>query len=225
MNFDLVDTPTLQAVATADERVLVQDLEKRVEEAFEQADKQPEVAEAAGSLKAAEAHLANLQTAARTLNQEAKALNEEIAAATEGALDALIQSAAQGRPDFDKSRDVPPLEFKNRLASRALERLVEHLTPLAQIAQLRAEAQALATRGRALEGIAHERAEKVLSQIREAVSEEMVLPVDMSKGVAGALLTRAGEMKRRSVEVSANADRLEQWYMDKNRMDKNRKDR
>jgi hypothetical protein len=220
MNFDLVDTPTLQAVATADERVLVQDLEKRVEEAFELADKQPEVAEAAGSLKTAEAHLANLQTAARTLNQEAKALNEEIAAATEGALDWLIQSAAQGRPDFDKSRDVPPLESKNRLASRALERLVEHLTPLAQIAQLRAEAQALATRGRALEGIAHERAEKVLSQIREAVSEEMVLPVDMSKGVAGALLARAGEIRRRSVEVSANADRLEQWYMDKNRKER-----
>jgi hypothetical protein len=220
MNFDLVDTPTLQAVATADERVLVQDLEKRVEEAFEQADKQPEVAESAGLLKTAEGQLASLQTAARTLNQEAKALNKEIAAATEGALDGLIQSAAQGRPDFEKSRDVAALEHKNRLASRALERLVEHLTPLAQIAQLRAESQALATRGRALEHIAHERAEKVLSQIWEAVSEEMVLPVDMSKGVAGALLIRAGEMRRRSVEVSANADRLEQWYMDKNRKDR-----
>jgi hypothetical protein len=101
-----------------------------------------------------------------------------------------------------------------------LERLVEHLTPLAQIAQLRAEAHALATRGRALERIAHERAEKVLSQIREAVSEEMVLPVDMSKGVAGALLSRAGQIKRRGIEISVNADRLEQWYMDKNRKER-----
>ncbi len=110
------------------------------------------------------------------------------------------------------------------MATRALERLVEHLTPLAQIAKLRAEAHALVARGRALERIAHERAEKVLSQLREAVSEEMVLPVDMSKGVAGALLARAGAIKRRAVEVSANADRLEAWYMDQAR-NKTRKER
>ncbi|HXP83497.1 MAG TPA: hypothetical protein VN841_02180 [Bryobacteraceae bacterium] len=220
MNFDLVDTPTLQAVATADEQALIQDLEKRVEEAFGQADSQPEVVEAAGLNQTAEAHLAELHAAARTLNQHAKALNEEIAAATEGALDALIQSAAQGKPDFGKSRDVAALEQKNRLASSALERLVEHLTPLAQIGQLRAKAHALATRGRALERIAHERAEKVLSRMREAVSEEMVLPVDMSKGVAGAVLSRAGQIKRRAIEISVNADRLEQWYMDKNRKER-----
>jgi hypothetical protein len=220
MNFDLVDTPTLQAVATADERVLIQDLGKRVEEAFEQADGRPEVVEAAGLQTTAETRLAALHAAARTLNQEAKTLNEEIAAATENALDGLIQSAAQGKPDFGKSREVAALEQKNRLASLALERLVEHLTPLAQFAQLRAEAQAMATRGRALESIAHERAERVLSQIREAVSEEMVLPVDMSKGVAGAVLSRAGQIKRRAIEISINADRLEQWYMDNNRKDR-----
>lgn len=217
MNFDLVDTPTLQAVATADERALVQDLEKRVEEAFEQAAKQPEVAEAAGLQDAAEARLERLKAAARTLNRQAKALREEIAAATEKTLEGLIQSAAEGRPDFGKSPGVAALEQRDRLASRALERLVEHLTPLAEIEKLRAEAHALAARGRALERVANERAEKVLRKLREAVSEEMVLPVDMSKGVAGALLARAGEMKRRSVEISGNADRLEQWYMDKHR--------
>jgi hypothetical protein len=220
MNFDLVDTPTLQAVATADEQALIQDLEKRVEEAFGHADRQPEVVEAAAAQKTAESRLADLHAAARTLNEAAKALNTEITAATEGALDGLIQSAAQGKPDFGKSRDVAFLEQQSRLASGALERLVEYLTPLAQIAQLRAEAHAMATRGRALEHIAHERAERVLSRLREAVSEEMVLPVDMSKGVAGAVLSRAGQIKRRSVEISVNADRLEQWYMDKNRKDR-----
>lgn len=217
MIFDLADTPTLQAVATADEQALVQDLEKRVEEGFAQAESQAEVLAAIEAQTAAETRLAELQAAARILNQEAKALGEEIAASTEGALDGLIQSAARGKPDFGKLREVTVLEQKNRLASRALERLVEHLTPLAQVAQLRAEAHAMATRGRALERIAHDRAEKVLSQIRQAVSEEMVLPVDMSKGVAGALLSRAGQIKRRAIEISVNADRLEQWYMDKNR--------
>src|SRR5262249_37613205 len=119
--------------------------------------------------------------------------------------------------NFGKLADVAALEQQDRLASRALERLVEHLTPLAEIAQLRTEAHALAARGRALDRIAHERAEKVLSQLRDPGSEEMGPPVDLSKGVAGALLAHAGEMKRRSIELSANADRLEQWYLDKNR--------
>jgi len=217
MNFDLMDTPTLQAVATADERALVQDLEERVEEAFKQAGQQPDVADADARKEAAEANLENLRAAARALNNQGKTLREEIAAATEAALDKLIRSASKGEPDFGNSVLVTTLEHKDRLVSRALERLVEHLTPLAEIAQLRSQAHAFAARGRALERIAHERAERVLSQLREAVSEEMVLPVDMSKGVAGAVLARAGEIKRRSIETSANADRLEQWYMDKYR--------
>jgi hypothetical protein len=225
MNFDLMDTPTLQAVATADERALVQDLERRVEEALQQAEEQAEVAEAAGRQREAETSLDRLQGATRALNQEARTLGENLAAAMEKSVEGLIQTAAAGKPDFGKSREVGALEHNGRMVSRALERLVEHLSPLAEIGKLRTEAHALAARGRALERIAHDRAEKVLSQLREAVSEEMVLPVDMSKGVAGALLGRAAEMKRRAVEVSGRADQLEQWYMDRQGMDKGRKER
>jgi hypothetical protein len=216
MNFDLMDTPTLQAVATADERVLVVDMEKRIEEALKLAEEQTEVAEAAGAQREAEARFDGLRDATRALNREAKSLRQTIAGAVETSLEGLIQSASKkGKPDFGTSRELAALEHNDRMVSRALERLVEHLSPLAEIAKLRSEAHTLVARGRALERIAHERAEKVLSQLREAVSEEMVLPVDMSKGVAGALLARAGEIKRRAVEVSANADRLEGWYMEK----------
>ena len=52
----------------------------------------------------------------------------------------------------------------------------------------------------------------MLEQLRGAVSEEMVLPVDMSKGVAGALLARAAGLKRLAVQVSENADRIERGY-------------
>jgi len=221
MNFDLMDTPTLQAVATADERVLVRDLDKRVEEALKLAEEQSEVAEAAEAQREAEARSDGLQAATRALNQEAKSLRQTVAAAVEKSIEGLIESAiATGTPDFGKSRELAALEHNDRMVSRALERLVEHLSPLAEIAKLRSEAHTLAARGRALERIAHDRAEKVLSQLREAVSEEMVLPVDMSKGVAGALLARAGEIKRRAVEISANADRLEHWYMDKTRKER-----
>ena len=65
------------------------------------------------------------------------------------------------------------------------------------------------TRARALEQVAQERAEKLLGQLRDAVSEEVILPVDLSKGVAGALLAQASEYKRRAVQLSEHADGLE----------------
>jgi hypothetical protein len=63
-----------------------------------------------------------------------------------------------------------------------------------------------------IEQIAQERAEKLLGQLRHAVTEEVVLPVDLSKGVAGGLIAHATDLKRRAIEASANADRLEELY-------------
>ena len=83
------------------------------------------------------------------------------------------------------------------------------MLPLALWARLREESHAAITRARALEGIAQERAERVLDQLREAVGEEMVLPVDLSKGVSGALLAQAAELKNRALQLSRNADSIE----------------
>ena len=101
------------------------------------------------------------------------------------------------------------LENRSRQATRAIERLVERLLPCAQLVRLREESHAAITRARALEGIAQERAEKLLEQLRDAVSEEVVLPVDLSKGVAGALLAQASELKRQALQLSENADSIE----------------
>jgi hypothetical protein len=60
--------------------------------------------------------------------------------------------------------------------------------------------------------MAQERAERVLDQLRDAVGEEMILPVDLSKGVAGVLLTRAEDLKQRGVQLSSNADSIEKTF-------------
>jgi hypothetical protein len=52
----------------------------------------------------------------------------------------------------------------------------------------------------------------VLDQLREAVGEEMILPVDLSKGVAGALLARAEDLKQRGAQLSGNADSIEKTF-------------
>ncbi len=216
MSFELSQTPTLEAVATDDEQTLAQDMQARVAEAAAQAEAHPDVASAMAGSRAAAAELARLRTAERALHQIAKEAREKLEQAGQSALDALVEMAASGaKPDWKMADEAATIEDQIRYAGRAIERLAEHTIPLAHISSLREEAHSLAAQSRAFEAIAQERAEKVLGQIRAAVSDEMVLPVDMSKGVAGALLTRAKELKGRAVQLSTEADGLERKYQDR----------
>jgi hypothetical protein len=210
MSFEIARTPTLHAVVTGDEHRLVEDLQQRVEAAVRQAEELPEVVAADEGQSRAEEHLAQLQRAERALNLFAKDAGEKLVALRESALDGIIRSAANGdKLDFKSLNEVGALENRSRQASRAIERLVERLIPCAQLVCLREESHAALTRARALEVIAQERAEKLLEQLHDAVTEEVVLPVDLSKGVAGALLGQASEFKRRALQLSENADSIE----------------
>jgi hypothetical protein len=211
-DFQITETPTLHFVATDDEQRLSQDLQARLDESLRQAEEQPEVMAAADAARAADARLQQMRKAERTLHQYARESNSEMAGIAEKTLGAIIDSAAEGKPAFTKLSELTAIEARIRYTGRALERLVEHLIPLAAVAQLREESHELMTRARAIEKIAQERAERVLGQLREAVSEEMVLPVDMSKGVSGALLAHAGGLKKLAVQQAENADRIEKSY-------------
>jgi hypothetical protein len=210
MSFDIAKTATLQAIATENEQQLADDLQQRVDVGLRQAEEQPEVIEATEAQCLAEAHLAKLQRAERALSQFAKEMGDKISAFRAAALDGVIESAASGsKPDFKALTELAAIETRSRHASRAIERLVEQRIPVALIARLRGESHAALAKARAIERIAQERAEKLLGQLRDAVSEEVVLPVDMSKGVSGALLAYAARYKSHAVQLSENADQLE----------------
>ncbi|MCU1335387.1 MAG: hypothetical protein JWO19_968 [Bryobacterales bacterium] len=216
MSFYLAETPTLEAVATEDERVLTQDLQARVAEAVQQAESLGPVCEAASAHQHAQDRLERLRAAERALNRHAKDARERVVETSEQTLESLVEAAASGKKlEFKKLDEMAAGEAQIRTLGQAIERLTEHLIPRAQIGSLREEAHALEARARALERIAQERAERVLEQLRGAVSEEMVLPVDLSKGVAGALLAQAAGLKRLAVQVSENADRIERAYQER----------
>lgn len=218
MSFHLAETPTIEAVATEDERILAQDLGARVAEAVQQAESDSSVREAVETQTQAQERLERMRAAERALNQHAKETRERIAAVAEKALDHLVEAAASGKKlEFKKLEEVSGSEAQLRILGRAIERLAEHLIPRAQITGLREEAHALEAKARALERVAQERAERVLEQLRGAVSDEVVLPVDLSKGVAGALLSRAAGHRRLAIQISENADRIEQAYQDRDR--------
>jgi hypothetical protein len=197
-------------VATGDEQQLVENLQERVEAALLQAVEVPAVVEATEAQLRAEQRFLSLQKAERALNQFAKNAGEKLVAMREAALDAVIESAAGGdKLEFKGLAELGSLESRSRQATRAIERLVERLLPLALWTRLREESHAAITLAQALEAVAQERAERVLDQLREAVGQEMILPVDLSKGVAGALLARAEDLKQRGLQLSSNADSIE----------------
>jgi hypothetical protein len=210
MSFDIAQTPTLQAVATLDQQLLVEELQQRLDSAVQQAEELPEVVAALEVLRQAEDRLAELKKAERALNQFSRDTSQKLMALREASLDSLIQAAGRGEKlEFKPLSELAALESRNRQASRAIERLIERLIPGAQLLRLRGESHAHSARARALEQLAQERAEKLLGQMRDAVSEEVVLPVDMSKGVSGALLAQASEWKHRAMQLSENADNIE----------------
>lgn len=214
MSFELSDTPTLEAVANEDEKLLEQDLKAKVDAALESIEKDEEVAEALEAQQAAAEQLAKLRAAERTLNDQVAAARKNAGRMAEAAIEAMVNKAAGGlKLETRKINEVSNLENQIRFTARAIERLSEHLIPLGHIASLRAESHAMMAQVRALQAMAQERAEKLLSQIRDAVSEEMVLPVDLSKGVSGALLARANSIKLRALQISKSADGLEQDYL------------
>jgi hypothetical protein len=215
MSFHVADTPTLHAVATEDEKALALDLQARVEESAFQAEAQAEVIEATEAHRLAQERLERMRIAERAINQHVKQSREHLSDLSQMALDTLVESAAAGKLEFKKLGEQVTVENQIRAMTRAIEKLTEHRLPLGQIASLREEAHALQSRARAMERIAQERAEKVLGQLRDAVTEEVVLPVDMSKGVVGALLARAADLKRRAVQVSESADRMERQYQER----------
>ncbi len=213
MSFDLSKTPTLEAVATQDEHALAADLHKRVDEAVAAAEARKDVVAACAAQRNLEERLARLRRAERAISAYAKESRDQIAASEHAALEAVVESAcAEKKIDFRKLEALAGLEHQNRIAARAIEHVVEHRIPLAHMASLRAESHALMTRARAIDEIARERAEKVLGVLRDAVSEEMVLPVDLSKGVAGALVAHAAGLKRCAVQISETVDEMERAY-------------
>jgi len=213
MAYHLSQTPTLEAVAHGDEALLAQDLEARVEEAVKLAESAPEVAEALQAQAAAAERLVRLRAAERELNRQSKEARELGGTLGLAVMDALVEGGAMELKTFAR---VAAVEDRVRFTGRAIERLAEHQIPLALIGSMREEAHALVAQSRALERVAQERADRVLGQMRAAVSEEMVLPVDMSKGVAGALLARATALKARAVRISEQADGMERTYQDRN---------
>src|SRR5262249_13921932 len=134
MSFEISKTPTLEAVATGDEARLAADLKARTAAGLELAEQQDSVRDAAQAHEAAREHLAKFRKAERALNQFAKDIDARVAAQREVVLDGLIDAAASdAKPEYKALNDVVIWETRGRMVTRAIERLVETLIPVAEL--------------------------------------------------------------------------------------------
>lgn len=95
---------------------------------------------------------------------------------------------------------------------RALARLAQHVTPLAEIAQLQGEADLYKLRSEELKRAAEERKVRTAELLREAAEFESGLTLDVRSTLTGFLLSYADSLLGRSVEASIAARQQETAY-------------
>jgi hypothetical protein len=155
------------------------------------------VVEARTAFENAEARQDELDEALRALNVRYSEIDKWLKGIAPAYVEELIKSAASGgkRPDQKVASSIIERENEARLLIRAVERIVEHLKPTAQITRLWAEAAHQFARAKVLDKLAHERAQRLLESLSAAVSEEGVVQVDAKAGVSGLLLGMASEAR------------------------------
>src|SRR5271169_4782299 len=114
MSFDLARTPTLEVVATQDEKRLSHDLQSRVGQAILQAEAQPEVVEAVSDQRSARTRLEDLKKAERLLSQFAMESRNQMAATSKAAIESIVASAVAGAPKVTNLKELALIDIQNR---------------------------------------------------------------------------------------------------------------
>jgi hypothetical protein len=131
----------------------------------------------------------------------------------------LIEVAAN--TDSDKwpaskmATRIVDAENESHLVSRAINRVAEHLKPIAEIDKHLAEAAMLFARADQMDTIANQRAERLIDSLSAAVGEEVVLPVDVRHGVVGVLIQLADDTRKEAYARKQTASMLRKTYDEK----------
>jgi hypothetical protein len=184
-------------------------------------DADPTVVEAWTAFENAEARQDELDGALSALNVRYSEIDKWLKDIAPAYVEELIKSAASGgrRPDQKVAGQIIDRENEVRLLVRAVQRIVEHLKPTAQIARLWAEAAHQFARAKVLDRLAHERAQRLLDSLSAAVSEEGVVQVDAKAGVSGLLLGMASEARTTAHGHERLAKELQEKYNEQTRKD------
>lgn len=130
-----------------------------------------------------------LKQAQIRLMQDMQSLGRRLTEAGRAVEDAIIASEV---PDF---ATLSALEIEHRMVSRAHQRIVERLLPEADIEELLAHANLLASRAKTIRAEAEARIARTAQLMAEAAEFEGHIAFDPANTLSGALLAHAAELE------------------------------
>lgn len=130
-----------------------------------------------------------LKQAQIRLMQDMQSLGRSLTEAGRAVEDAIIASEV---PDF---ATLSALEIEHRMVSRAHQRIVERLLPEADIEELLAHANLLASRAKTIRAEAEARIARTAQLMAEAAEFEGHIAFDPANTLSGALLAHAAELE------------------------------
>lgn len=149
--------------------------------------------------ESAAAQASKLKASQAALVARAKRLLENVQHAGTAVEDALID----GEETADLAH-LTALEFEHRMVTRANLRIVEHLLPQAEIAELSRSAEFFVAQARALRAEAHQRMQKTAELMADAAAFEGHITFSPEHTLSGALQAQAAEFDRQ-------ADNARRW--------------
>lgn len=167
-----------------------------------------EVTAAREAYEAASARVSKLHAAHGAMNRRGGDLHQAVVAAKDALEGGLIEEYAESGKPVDASAlftKYTVAQGERDALMRALQRLAEHATPLAEIADLRAEAAVFRARASHLKRIAEDRIQKTAELMREAAEFESGLVMDTRSTLTGQLFAFAETLAGRSAQAAGTA--------------------
>jgi len=159
----------------------------------------------------AQQNVAKLKNAQARLTRRAREIFDRSWEVCDSIEAALIESETAGVSA--KLKTLDELESEQKAVSRANSRIVEHLLPRAEIAELRKAAEYLTAKASAVREAAAQRIAKTAQMMAEAAEYEGGIVFDSMNTLSGEMQRQASEFERQAANYLDWARQREEQYL------------
>jgi hypothetical protein len=169
------------------------------------------VAAAQEAYEAAQRDVAKLKKSQARLTERGREIFGRMGQVCDSIETGLIESETSGIPAELKKLDA--LQGEHNAVLRANSRILEHLLPRAEIAELRRAAESLSIKAQAVREAAAQRIEKTARMMAEAAEFEGGIVFDSMNTLSGEMQRQAAEFERQAANYLEWARQREEQYL------------
>jgi len=184
-------------------------MQKKLEAIYVDILASPPVAEAYAGYEAAQQRVAHLKKAQASLTRRARQIFDEMKEVS-SEIDKILIEQDSSQLDLRKLAD---LENEHKAVTRANSKILEHLLPQAEIAELKRAADHLTVKAYTVREAANERIQKTARMMAEAAEHEGGIVFDSLTTLSGEMLRQASEFERQAGNYRNWAREREEQYL------------